>query len=32
MKYFISKKGYYYKKYNNGKIKRISKEKYYKNG
>ena len=30
MKYFISKKGYYYKKYNNGKIKRISKEEYQK--
>lgn len=28
MKYFISKNGYYYKKYNNGKIKRISKEEY----
>ncbi len=28
MKYLVSKKGYYYKKYNNGEIKRISKEEY----
>ena len=30
MEFYISKNGYYYCKYKNGKIKRISKEKYYK--